>query len=95
LLRLLFKLARENIFGVKMWVTKKDGSLQRFNSAKISRGCTRAGASKEVAHLVEMAVHKHVKNKMRTRQIGTMVIAALRKHDRYSAGNFSKHFHSH
>ncbi len=78
-----------------MWVTKKNGSLQRFNSAKISRGCVRAGASREVAHLVEVAVRKHVRNKMHTRKIGQMVIAALRKHDRYSAENFSKHFHRH
>ncbi|HLE07989.1 MAG TPA: ATP cone domain-containing protein [archaeon] len=78
-----------------MWVTKKNGSLQRFNSAKISRGCTRAGASKEVAHLVEVAVRKHARNKMRTRQIGLMVIASLRKHDRYSAEKFSKRFHGH
>ena len=55
----------------------------------------RAGASKEVAHLVEVAVRKHVRNKMRTHAIGMMVIAALRKHDRYSAEKFSKRFHSH
>ena len=78
-----------------MWVTKKNGSLQKFNAAKISRGCMRAGASKEVAHLVETAVRKHVRNKMRTHKIGQMVLAALRKHDRFSAGKFSKYFHSH
>ncbi len=78
-----------------MWVTKKNGSLQKFNSAKLSRGCMRAGASKEVAHLVEASVKKHVRNKMKTSAIGKLVIAQLRKHDRYSAEKFSKHFHSH
>ncbi len=78
-----------------MWVTKKDGSMQKFSSAKISRGCMKAGTSKEVAHLVELAVRKHIRNKMRTRKIGMMVIAALRKHDKYSAEKFSRRFHGH
>ncbi len=78
-----------------MWVTKRNGSLQRFNSAKLSRGCVRAGASHEVAKIVEAAVRKHVRNKMRTSAIGKLVIAQLRKHDRYSAEKFSKRFHTH
>lgn len=78
-----------------MFVVKKDGSLQRFSSSKISRGCARAGASKEVAAIVEHAVRKHVRNKIRTSAIGRLVIAQLRKHDRYSAEKFSKFFHAH
>jgi len=74
------------------YVTKKDGSKQRFSKAKLARGCKKAGAKPAVAKKVANAVAKKVKNGMRTRAIGLIVIRELRKHDKKAAASFAKYF---
>jgi transcriptional regulator NrdR family protein len=77
---------------VAKWVTKKNGALQKFSKAKISKGCKKAGASLKHATWVANKVARKAYDKISTRRIGEMVVSHLRKVDRDAAASFNKVF---
>lgn len=75
-----------------MYVTKKNGHLQKFSKTKLYRGLRRAGTGIKDADWVTKQVNKHVYDKISTRMIGDMAVKNLRKVDKNAAASFNKIF---
>jgi hypothetical protein len=62
------------------YVTKMDGSLQRFDRQKIVRTCMRMGATADVAESIAGDIERRAYDGMPTRTIIRSVLAHMRRH---------------
>lgn len=74
------------------YIVKRSGKKQKFNKAKIIKGCIYAGAKRKVAVKVAGTVSKKVFDGMSARKIGELTIVALKRYDKKSAASFKKYF---
>jgi len=65
----------------RIWVTKADGTKQRFEKQKIVNTCLRMRTSREVAEVIADEVEKRVYDGISTRRILQMVFTQLRRHE--------------
>jgi hypothetical protein len=63
-----------------MFVTKVDGSRQRFDREKVAKTCLRLGASRHVADAVAASVERHLYDGISTDKILKMIFQAMRRH---------------
>ena len=60
------------------FVQKADGSLQRFDAAKVMKTCLRLGASQRIAEKIAHEIEEQIYDGMRTRDILQMIYSKLR-----------------
>ena len=74
-----------------MNVLKRDRSTEPFSSAKVMRGCKRAGCTPTVAKIVAARARKRAYNRIPTTKIRKIVIETIRTYDQHAAKSFAKH----